>query len=134
MAIIDFVIDGIDRLIDKLRGAPNRTDDEIRNILYFHGSKMFEQSQIQCPVGITGNLRDSGMIEKVMTGPPEVLIGYGNSAVQYAAAVHEMPTETTNWSTPGTKGKYLEDPVNAGIPEMKRALGQHVSRKIEGLR
>jgi hypothetical protein len=132
MGIIELAIDGIEKLIQRLENLPNQHDDQVRKILYQNGLEMFAESQTQVPVE-WGHLRSSGVVEKNAGGDPEVIIGYGNSAVTYAAIVHEMP-DSTNWSTPGTKGKYLEDPVNAGLPKLKRELDQHVKAKIEGLR
>ena len=55
-----------------------------------------------------GNLRSSGTFEVMQESSwrsVKIWVGFNTP---YAARVHELPQEGTNWTTPGSGSKYLE--------------------------
>lgn len=128
---------GYDTLFEYFAAVPEKVRQTQRKVLYEHASKMFEESQIQVPYR-KGNLQRSGQVAlPPRTGEPSVEIGYGGSAVQYAFEVHErvganFATKYNNFD-PRKKAKYLEDPVLAGIPALRRDLTDRVRKMLSGV-
>jgi hypothetical protein len=125
MAVFDIVFEGFDALKSFFNRVPEQAALEQRKVLYKHALMMFAESQLQVPYE-NGDLQRSGVVEASVGRIPEVLIGYGGNAAPYALVQHENldynhATEKNGFDTK-RKAKYLEDPVLAGIPNMKREL------------
>lgn len=125
---------GFDSLFDYFAAVPEKVRQTQRKVLYQHALNMFAESQIQVPYR-HGNLQRSGQVAlPPRTGEPSVEIGYGGSAVTYAFEVHErvganFATKYNNFDR-RKKAKYLEDPVLAGIPALRRDLVDQVRRML----
>lgn len=110
--------------------------------------EIYDLSQVEVPRGIFGSrhsetLAESGKAPKndpEYAANPEKLVAtvsYGSPEVQYAAAQHEgfaemhresgiVEWQVENYSTPGTKKKYLEDPFKARLPALEPVVAEAV--------
>lgn len=84
---------------------------------------MTDAKQNYVPV-VTGDLRRSGFVEEpvVTSKSVTVTLGFGGSAADYAAAVHEAPA---SWGQ--GKNKYLTKPMNAAVPSLPARLAAHIA-------
>lgn len=58
-----------------------------------------------------------------------VTFGYDT---EYAYAVHELPNEETEWTTPGTGSKYLEGPFAENKPRYAKAIMEATKKGVRG--
>lgn len=102
-------------------------------------NRVFDQSQIEVPKGDPAKNHNGETLEESGRAPsnnpeyaatPDKLIATLSYDAPYAAAQHEGKAiierdgEVINWqvaeyTTEGTKKKYLEDPLKAAIPELE---------------
>jgi hypothetical protein len=123
MADFECTIDGLDQLgdrfnVDKLRAA-------VKQEVYFFALEVLQASKEVCPMD-TGALVNSGQVGR-HTAPGvmpmemaydtedgagvAVDVGYGDTATDYALAVHENLEPGVNWTRPGSGPKFLENPL-----------------------
>ncbi|MDR9391968.1 MAG: hypothetical protein RI554_08055, partial [Trueperaceae bacterium] len=76
------------------------------------GVRTFNESQRRVPVD-TGNLKASGRLDAAAQDRLRVVLSYGGTAAQYAAAVHELHA---------TNNKYLETPMRENASRFRRDL------------
>ncbi|ASR83910.1 hypothetical protein SEA_SHROOMS_29 [Arthrobacter phage Shrooms] len=97
------------------------------DVLYREGQLAFRQTQKEVPVK-WGNLKNSGRLHPpAQSGADvEVLITYGSTAVDYAAAVHEKNKNYKN----GRKWKYVHDPVAARAEGMESRIVRRIQRSM----
>lgn len=111
---------------DRVEEALEKNIDEIMEVV-------FKESQVQVPVGETGNLKASGERNDAETKNHKIKasITYGGGAndVKYAVVQHETPPLGVGGEggmhfshSPPTKWKYLEDPARAQKKNFKKAL------------
>ena len=126
-------MEGLDRLLRMCVVAGKDAAPKVAQALNEEAQLIFKQSQDEVPVGETGNLQGSGVLElaKVNGRSVEVEIYYGGAAAPYAAAVHEMP-ETTNWTKPGSKPRYLSDPVEQHKSDLIDRVSDRLERMLKG--
>lgn len=100
-------VEGIPRLVAKLEAAKRGGLAGAALAVRLAGEDLLAASLPLTPKQ-EGTLRQSGSVDYGMgAAGPYARVGYGT---RYAWAVHEMPNEETNWTTPGTGSKYLETP------------------------
>ena len=75
----------------------------------------------------TGNLRNSGFVEapEVTLDGVEVRLGFGGAAVEYAAAVHEMPP---SWGQ--GKNKYLSQALYDNADNVARVIANTMKKNM----
>ena len=128
-------IRGVDSLRANLRAlmaAPQEFGQAARE---WADDRMME-SQAECPYDLenphedgTPHLRDTAMVEGPdMSGDGfSIRFSYDQS---YAAVQHETPWYRHNWPT---KWKFLEDPINRGIPRFAPAMIRRLELILQGV-
>lgn len=98
---------------------------------------MTKSKEFFVPIDLA-NLKDTGKVDPVQRRGTElsVKLGYGDTSVAYALAVHEHPSahspptwegKTIFEAGPGGRGsKYLERPMMQAIPGMDRRLAGRI--------
>lgn len=125
---VNVVLDGLDALFAKFDRIPDIVKESAKQALLRSGDAIGTVSKMECPRGATGYLERSFFNEWDEEAIAAV-IGY---SAEYAIWVHEMldPTlsgHSVNWTKPGSKNKFLEDPYN----RYKDAIPDYVARAIE---
>lgn len=97
------------------------------------GDAIMGESMKECPRGATGNLEGSAFVEQ-SEGGLSVFLGY---RAEHAVFVHEMLDPTAlgnpvNWTKPGSKNKFLEDPFNRHKEKIPAYVAMRVSKAISG--
>lgn len=115
-----FNVTGTSRMQRRLSHARDKLDRDSQLATHDEGQSVFDSSQSIVPIG-EGDLKLSGNLTEVerTTDDMSVEITYGNERVDYAAAVHESPTN------PGRK--YLERPMN----ESETGMSQRIAGKVK---
>lgn len=125
----------MDQLEKAFAMYPKATDLAIRQSLYRNALLMFAESQIQVPFR-EGHLQKSGFVEPpTAVGQPEVIIGYGGDAVDYAIEQHENleynHATVYNGFDTRRKAKFLEDPVLAGADALRQDLEERIKAVLK---
>lgn len=115
------VLKALEVTVDKIdKNARKATDENAQNLL---------SEAIPLTPFSTGQLRESGKVIKTKDNQNEYMqeVSFGGGQVNYAAAVHEMPTKrmktsTINWSEPGTGAKFLERPLKANMDKYRQNI------------
>ena len=124
-------ITGLDKLNNLLREGAVEAIKATGGALYREATAMFRVSQEQVPIKY-GILKASGQVTlpTYSEHSVEVDIGYGGAASDYALVVHE----NLEAHHPHGKAKYLEDPVNAGVPGLMERITESVDKAMRSLK
>lgn len=110
----------------KLRGAGSVA----RERLYEAGEMLLTWSLEEAPK-LTGELRESGHVttkdEVMSTGVCKVFY-----TSPYALRHHEVEPDYQNRHTPGTKHKYLEDPLREHQKDIVNHVAGGVKKEVDG--
>lgn len=106
-------VSSIGEVSDIMKRQSEAYDRAMQQALFAEASLVMDLSQIQCPEQF-GPLRASGRVDLPVstTGKITITLGYHT---KYAVYVHEN-IDAVHFTTPFTKAKYLEDPVNFYLP------------------
>ena len=116
--------------IDITNRLPNIQDalpSDLGSALYIEAEKVMTDSKTNYVPVVTGNLRRTGIIMPVTYLPNgvKVVAGFGSTAVDYAAVVHEAPPTYGQG-----KRKYLSEPLQQAIPNMANAMASTIRSRI----
>lgn len=131
MAITQSIqITGLAEALRGLRATRAQLLPALGRALHAEAEPVFVRSQDLVPVDTTA-LQQSGELHKpeINGNSVSVEISYGNSGVEYAAAVHE---DLAMRHKAPTKAKYLEEPFMAAEKGMGERVGARVAREIGG--
>lgn len=103
---LDNVLRNLDREMQNIKKRTKKGTRKAAEFILNEAAKITPMSPMGS--GTSGDLRKSGKtrLEEDPNGI-DGIISFGDGRVNYAAAVHEMPTNS-NWSEQGTGNKYLE--------------------------
>lgn len=118
---------GTDKLQKELAKLGEQAPRALGAALYQEGEEILGDSQDNYVPVDEGTLRGSGRVTEPTDGPnPEVTIGFGGPAADYALVVHE----DLNAHHPVGQAKYLERPFLKAIPGMGERLAKRVKGQI----
>lgn len=105
---------------------------KVKGALYQFAEEVMATSKDQFVPVKTGNLMSTGHVDLPVEedGVISVTMGYGSTAVDYAASVHENMDPRVNWTRPGSGPKYLEQPLDQAKGELPGIIADAVK---EGL-
>lgn len=111
---------------NKFKAIENATIKDLSDALYLEAELIMTDSKTNYVPVVSGNLRNTGTVLKpVWKGKTiEVVLGYGGSAAEYAAVVHEYPPTYGQG-----KNKYLAKPLNKAERGMAKRLADAVRAK-----
>jgi hypothetical protein len=100
------------------------------------GDDRMMESQAECPYDFdnphsdgTPHLRDTALVEGPIFEGDSFIIRFSYDQ-SYAAIQHETPEYRHLWPT---KWKYLEDPINRGIPRFATAMIRRLEMILQGV-
>lgn len=150
MANVAFVnLNGMEKFLATLKRLGNEAPKIAALAIYREAERiMTDSKEHYVPVAADGgSLKASGQVQppEIKGGLVKVVMGYGNSSVKYALAVHEHLSEHSppswikaeesgrgiHWHLRGRGPKYLELPVNKARKGMDARLAADVKREIE---
>jgi len=121
-------IEGLNKVLKNLSITVDEIDKNSRKATDENAQDLLSEAIPLTPFK-TGQLRESGKIIKTKDSSEEYMqeVSFGGGQVNYAAAVHEMPTKrmttsTINWSEPGTGAKFLEIPLNRNLGKYRQNI------------
>ena len=79
----------------------------------------------------TGLLRES--INAIKESDTEVIIYVENDDAGYGKYVHEMPADTTKWTTEGTSNKFLERPLLISGHKIFTKVAWRTGKHLQGV-
>ena len=145
MADFEIVASGTDEALSRLRWLIDNFPHEVAGELYVEAELTMTDSKKEVPVD-TGALRDSGFVEapKITSKEISVTLGYGGVAAKvnpktgqssdnYAIIVHERLPGEVHWRSPGTKEKYLEDPIKKRSAKLLERINLKILRLLESM-
>ena len=140
MADIEIKVTGVEEALKRLQWFISNFPTEVAGELYTEAELTMTESKRECPVD-TGALRSSGFVEHpvITTNNISCKLGYGGVAAKinpktnestdnYAITVHEHIGG--HWITPGTKEKFLEDPINRRAKTMLERINLKVKQLL----
>jgi len=127
-------IKGLDKAVRRLRALGGNIQKEIAPALFTEMDvEVAGRAKEEFVPVDTGALKGSihATKPKVRRGSVSVSVVAGGPAAPYALRVHEWLGAGVRWSVPGTGPKYIEKPLLAAIPEIKKALIKALVRAIK---
>ncbi len=103
------------------------TIQDVGNALYVEAEGIMTASKtLYVPVK-TGALKNSGTVLKptFVGDKVEVILGYGNDAVTYAAIVHEYPKKVGQG-----RNKYLTTPLAVATKDMASRIAKDLKKRL----
>ena len=145
MADIEIRVTGVDEALARMKWLIQHFPNEVAGEVYTEAELTMTESKRECPVD-TGALRDSGFVEapKITSNNISVTLGYGGVAAKinpktgqssdnYAIIVHERLPGEVHWRSPGTKEKFLKDPIDRRAPKLLERVALKVKRLLEAM-
>lgn len=127
---IEFGFTNLPETLQKLAKLDAQAMPALASALFEEAEKVMKVSKEQQVPVDTGNLKSTGQVQlPVISGSSvQVVMGYGNSAVDYALVVHE---DLTARHHSGQKAKYLEDPLNEALPQFDQNMSKALQEVID---
>ena len=114
--------------VNKFKAIQGAVISDLANAMYVEAELIMTDSKVNyVPVGLTGQLRNSGTVlpAEIKNNQVSVILGYGGASAPYAAKVHESPP---TWGQ--GKNKYLSKPLNKASAGMTQRLSDAIARRV----
>lgn len=125
----DLTLKGGPELQQRLRQLQRVTTQAAAAGLYAAANNIMTESIQEAPLDM-GPLRSSRYVGKpeVKSGSLSVELGYGGAATAYVKVQHE--DTSLNHPEPGTKAKFLEDPVSRAVSDFAATVAAFARQAV----
>lgn len=115
------------KITNNFTAVQNATTAQLATALYAVAEEIMTDTKANYVPVITGNLRNSGFVQKptIVGTRVSVNLGFGGPSAVYALRVHEYPKGYGQG-----KSKYLTNAINTWMPTIPARMAQHLSSWI----